>query len=133
MHENGIHVDHIEGGREGWDAHLATKEYAFVQFWAPWCPFCRQLAPAWEALAEDTEHKNEPVSIACVDCTHEPQLCHDEEVHAFPTLRLYRHGRPVHEGTYRGDRTVIAMAEFLASKLELQAVYEHYPQVRVLV
>ena len=127
LHENGIHVDHIEGGREGWDAHLATKEYAFVQFWAPWCPFCRQLAPAWEALAEDTEQKNEPVSVACVDCTHEPQLCHDEEVHAFPTLRLYRHGRPVHEGTYRGDRTVVAMAEFLASKLELQAVYEHYP------
>ena len=52
------------------------------------------------------------MSIACVDCTHEPQLCHDEEVHAFPTLRLYRHGRPVHEGTYRGDRTVVAMAEF---------------------
>ena len=47
--------------------------------------------------------------------------------------RLYRHGRPVHEGTYRGDRTVVAMSEFLASKLELQAVYEHYPQVRVLV
>ena len=128
LHENGIHVDHIEGGRDAWDAHLATKEYAFVQFWAPWCPFCRQLAPAWEALAEDTEQKNEPVSIACVDCTHEPQLCHDEEVHAFPTLRLYRHGRPVHEGTYRGDRTVMAMGEFLASKLELQAVYEHYPQ-----
>ena len=41
--------------------------------------------------------------------------------------RLYRKGLPVHEGTYRGDRTVVAMSEFLASKLELQAVYEHYP------
>ena len=49
---------------------------------------------------------------------------------AFPRSRLYRHGRPVHEGTYRGDRTVVAMAEFMASKLELQAVYEHYPLSR---
>ena len=128
LHENGVHVDHIDGGREAWDAHLSTHEYAFVQFWAPWCPFCLQLAPTWEALAEDTERKQEPVSVAYVDCTREPQLCRDEDVHAFPTLRLYRKGLPVHEGTYRGDRTVVAMAEFLAKKLELQSIYAHYPQ-----
>lgn len=126
LHENGVHAENIDD----WDGFSAAREYAFVDFFAPWCSFCQQLHTTWEALAEEVENRDIPVAIAQVDCVAHDDLCRKLDVQAFPTLRFYRHGEQVNQGEYRFDRTLNALLDFINRKLETEAVYDHYPEAR---
>ena len=60
------------------NAALQRYPLVFVNFYAPWCPFCRQLAPTWEALAK-WAHEKYPttdgrIRVASVDCV-EHEVC----------------------------------------------------------
>jgi len=56
-----------------------------VEFFAPWCPHCKALAPIWDELAT----KAEGFKVAKVDCVSEPAVCEDQSVSGFPTIFLY--------------------------------------------
>ena len=100
------------------------------------CSHCRALAPTWEILAEamtaaarhivdEGEHKYSdedykhavkvelPVLIAKVDCVQHDLLCRQQQIMAYPTLRLFVDGERWKGGDYNSDRTVIAMADYL--------------------
>ena len=53
-----------------------------------------------------------PVMVAKVDCVDHKDLCFNEQVWAYPTLRLFVNGMPAAD--YRGDRTVLEMVHWLA-------------------
>ena len=36
---------------------LESGEAFLVDYWAPWCVYCRRIAPAYEKLAEQYEGK----------------------------------------------------------------------------
>ena len=59
-----------------------------VEFWAPWCVYCRRIAPAMKKLAEE----NGPVRIATVNIDEEPDLAKLERIEVIPTLVLYQDG-----------------------------------------
>jgi thiol-disulfide isomerase/thioredoxin len=111
-------------------------DYLFVDFYASWCSHCHDLAPTWEALAEvmvdagehianhleDYSEKDyemaekvkQPVVIAKIDCVSHPRVCNvQEDIRAYPTLRLYVDGAPWRGGDYRGHRTILEMVEWL--------------------
>eukprot|EP01026_Neomeris_dumetosa_P041870 TRINITY_DN34771_c0_g1_i16.p1 TRINITY_DN34771_c0_g1~~TRINITY_DN34771_c0_g1_i16.p1 ORF type:complete len:399 (+),score=39.16 TRINITY_DN34771_c0_g1_i16:102-1298(+) len=103
-----------------------VKQYpvVVVNFFAPWCPWCQRLAPAWDAAASDV-HQQFPdadgrIRIAKVDCTEEMQLCRSQQIMGFPSIRVYRQGKDIikvggheeHEA-YHGDRTKEALVEFM--------------------
>jgi thiol-disulfide isomerase/thioredoxin len=121
---------------------LHQHEYVFVDFYAGWCSHCRDLAPTWEMLAEimdsaADEHLDEqleaaahspdytdeeyneakklmkPVFIGKVDCVMHKQLCTEQGVRAYPTLRLFVDGKRHGAGDYAGDRTVIGLTAYL--------------------
>eukprot|EP01114_Cavostelium_apophysatum_P016058 TRINITY_DN4508_c0_g1_i1.p1 TRINITY_DN4508_c0_g1~~TRINITY_DN4508_c0_g1_i1.p1 ORF type:complete len:325 (+),score=50.91 TRINITY_DN4508_c0_g1_i1:53-1027(+) len=74
------------------------KKPSFVKFYAPWCGFCKSLAPVWTALAEELAGK---VEIAKVDCTSESsvKLCQAFGIQSFPTLIYIKDGKiQKHEG-----------------------------------
>ena len=53
----------------------------FVKFYAPWCGFCKRLAPTWEELAvEDFSELDEEVKIAKIDCTKYAGVCEEYRV-----------------------------------------------------
>ena len=60
-----------------------------VDFWAPWCVYCRRIAPAYEKIAESW---SEEVNIAKVNIDEEPQLAARERIEVIPTLVLYHKG-----------------------------------------
>ena len=65
---------------------------------------------------EDYEHALKvelPVLVAKVDCVKHEDLCRDQGIMAYPTLRLFVDGERWKAGDYRGDRTVVAMADYL--------------------
>jgi thiol-disulfide isomerase/thioredoxin len=118
-------------------------EYLFVDFYASWCSHCKDLAPTWETLAEvmvdaglsaikqssgekhlddyseeDLEHAKMvqmPVVIAKIDCVTHTNVCnHQEDIRAYPTLRLFIDGKSWDGGSdYKGHRTVVDMIDWL--------------------
>ena len=61
-----------------------------VDFWAPWCGYCRRIGPAYDKIAE--EYKDS-VSVVKVNIDDEAQLAEAEQIDVLPTLVLYQNGK----------------------------------------
>ncbi|KAK0067173.1 dnaJ subfamily C member 10 [Biomphalaria pfeifferi] len=66
-------------------------EIWLVDYFAPWCGPCQQLAPEWRRLAKKFLDK-ENVHVASVDCEAHRELCRSQSVNSYPTMRLYPAG-----------------------------------------
>ncbi|XP_055372999.1 protein disulfide-isomerase [Condylostylus longicornis] len=82
-----------------------------VEFYAPWCGHCKQLAPIYEQLGEKYKD-HESIVIAKMDATVN-ELEHTKVV-SYPTIKLYRKGdNEVID--YNLDRTLDDFVKFLES------------------
>jgi len=63
-----------------------------VDFWAPWCAPCRQMAPAFAAAAGQLVHE---VRFAKVDTEAEAGLAQRFAIRSIPTLAIFVDGREV--------------------------------------
>ena len=60
-----------------------------VEFWAPWCVYCRRIAPALKKVAKEMENT---IQIAQVNIDDVPELAHQERIEVIPTLVIYHKG-----------------------------------------
>ena len=60
-----------------------------VEFWAPWCVYCRRIAPALKKVAKEMENT---IQIAQVNIDDVPELAHQERIEVIPTLVIYQKG-----------------------------------------
>lgn len=89
-----------------------------VDFWAPWCPPCRALAPGLEELA--TEYAGR-VTIAKLDIDESPQTATEFNVRSIPSLLFFRNGALI-------DRTVGALPKsIVAMKIEQHRTNVDHP------
>jgi len=67
----------------------------FVKFYAPWCGHCKRLAPVWDKLASvlATDHADEGIVVAKVDCTTNRKVCDRFDVSGYPTLKYIAGGK----------------------------------------
>lgn len=68
---------------------LAEGKTVLVDFWAPWCSYCRRIAPAFEKLAEGRDD----IIFAKVNIDEEPLLAHQANIEVIPTLVMYKDGK----------------------------------------
>merc|ERR1711915_990607 len=80
-----------------------------VEFYAPWCGHCKQLAPIWDKLGEKYKD-SETVVIAKMDST--ANELEEAKVQGFPTIKLFKKGTN-EIVDYNGDRTVDGFSKFL--------------------
>lgn len=58
-----------------------------VDFWAPWCGYCRRIAPALESIAEEA---GQTLTVAKLNIDEEPAVAEQAGIDVIPTLILYR-------------------------------------------
>ena len=68
---------------------LQTNRLAVVDFWAPWCGPCNQMAPVVEAFAEDQPD----IAVFKVDVDQNPNLSKTYKIQSIPTIILFENGK----------------------------------------
>ncbi|CAL8356526.1 unnamed protein product [Boreogadus saida] len=84
----------------------------FVEFYAPWCGHCKQLAPIWDQLGEKYPEGSDTI-IAKMDST--ANEIDSVKVHSFPTLKYFPAGDERTVIDYNGERTMEGFTKFLES------------------
>ena len=69
-----------------------AKGATVVDFWAPWCAPCRELAPLMETLAAEFKEKAAFAKLNVDDFT---PLSEQYDVLSMPTLVIFKEGLPV--------------------------------------
>ena len=75
-----------------------------VDFWAPWCGYCRRIGPAYEKIAEEY---GDQLVVAKVNIDEEGQLAEAERLEVVPTLILYKNGKAVDSVVNPGSKAAI--------------------------
>merc|ERR1712223_80222 len=97
-------------GKNFQEVAMNVEKDVLVEFYAPWCGHCKQLAPIWDELGEKYKD-HETIVIAKSDATANEFA--DVEVQGFPTLKFFPAGEGAEMQDYNGGRTLDDFVKFL--------------------
>ncbi|SCW03460.1 LAFE_0G10924g1_1 [Lachancea fermentati] len=62
-----------------------------VEFFSPYCGHCRNFAPTWKKAWEEFYEEGQALNISLcqVDCVQSADLCANERIASYPSIRLY--------------------------------------------
>merc|ERR1711881_346264 len=98
-------------GKNFHDVAMNPEKDVLVEFYAPWCGHCKQLAPIWDKLGEKYKD-HESIVIAKMDST--ANELEEVKVQGFPTIKLFKKGTN-EIVDYNGDRTEDGLVKFIES------------------
>lgn len=83
-----------------------------VDFYATWCGPCQMMVPILEKVNAQLKGRLQVVKI---DTDKYPQLASQYQVHALPTLVLFKNGQPVDriEGVLPVEQIVLRLQSFV--------------------
>ncbi|VVD00660.1 unnamed protein product [Leptidea sinapis] len=106
----------VELNEDNW-TQILEGEW-MVEFYAPWCPACNALYPAWKELSNRAYGKKLAMRLAAVDVTKSPGLSGRFVVTALPTIFHVKDGI---FRQYKGPRDAISMLDYVENAKWKQA------------
>jgi thioredoxin len=84
-----------------------------VDFWAPWCVYCRRIAPAYEKIAQQY---GEELVVAKLNIDEVPEIAEQERIEVIPTLVMYKGGKAL--GSIVAPESKARIEAFIREMLE---------------
>lgn len=72
---------------------IEEKRTLLLDFWAPWCTYCRRLEPAYNQASAEAAAAESEVIFAKVNIDEEPELADQFGIEVIPTLVLFQDGQ----------------------------------------
>ncbi|WOG91606.1 hypothetical protein DCAR_0310855 [Daucus carota subsp. sativus] len=93
---------------------VAKHDFIVVEFYAPWCGHCKNLAPEYEKAASVLSSYDPPIALAKYDASDEAnkELATQFEVRGFPTIKILRNGGKQAQ-EYKGPREADGIVSYL--------------------
>lgn len=97
------------------DLVLNSDDMWLVEFFAPWCGHCKNLAPHWKSAASELKGK---VKLGALDATVHTSMASRFNVRGYPTIKYFPAGKKSRQGEeYDGGRTSSDIVMWASSKL----------------
>ena len=87
-----------------------------VEFYAPWCGHCQQLAPEYQKAAKALKGI---IGVGGINCDEEKQLCGQFGIKGFPTIKIFSSNKNKPDD-YQGSRDangIVQAAQKAAQKI----------------
>jgi len=122
----------VELTPDNFDSTIDGSRHVFVEFFAPWCGHCKNLAPVWDELG--ASFKGSDVVIAKVDADANRDLGTRFGVSGFPTLKYFPKGADVaNPKAYDGGRELDDLVKFVGDESGVRGKAAPKPVSRVTV
>jgi thioredoxin len=92
--------------------YMNEGKAVLVDYWAPWCGYCRRIAPMYDKVAQQYEGR---LIVAKVNIDEEPELARRERIEVIPTLVLYKGGQA--QGFIVAPESKLQIENFLKESL----------------
>jgi protein disulfide-isomerase A6 len=93
---------------------IQSKELWLVEFYAPWCGHCKNLAPEWAKAAKALKGI---VNVGAVDMDAHQSLGAPYNIQGFPTIKIFSSNKNS-PSDYNGGRTAQAIVDEAMSQLK---------------
>jgi len=112
-----VHGDVITLTSDNFYDHVDGSSNILVEFYAPWCGHCKNLAPEWK-IAGETFQEGDDIKIAAMDATEASEIAQKFGVSGYPTIKFFPKSAPIESPEdYSGGRTADTIVSWVNDKV----------------